>query len=218
MPEFNVMNGNDEGTYYAVRNLGVGEDRRCAWFGLARNGRWANVFFGSLVSEGQLVVGMRGTWCDVPWAPAAGHGQISVEFASTRREQWRRIEVSGGFGGSGWFEAESVTPLPAPPAGKRDFPVDVLTGVWMTDTGAFYYARELPDRTVFWFAVRPDLAATHVARGTRTGENVAMHWLDIPPGRARGGGSLHLRIPTPGIMTKQRSSAAFGSSRWLKLS
>ena len=210
--------GNDDGIYFFGSNFATGGNGRCAWFGLNERAGWVNVFFGNWILDGQVIRGMRGDWCDVPWSNFLGSGQISLQFQHLgRRSMWVRTSVSGGFGGSQWSDMRNPPAFPTLPRGKRDFDERLISGVWQTDTGALYYIRELPSGQIFWFAVRPDLSATHVARGVRRGNMVSITWLDIPPGNVRGEGNLSLRLLSPGIMEKENSTASFGSSRWVRL-
>jgi len=214
-----IYRGNDGGLYYFQSNFAVGGNGRCAWFGFNQNAGWANVFFGSWTRDGQIIRGMEGRWCDVPWSNFLGSGEIAVDFQHLgRRTTWVRRSVTGGFGGSRWSPESNAPSFPALSRGKRDFEESSLSGVWQTNTGAFYYLRELPSGQVFWFAIRPDLAATHVAMGNRRDNRVWATWLDIPPGQVRSQGNLSLRLLTPNFMEIESSSASFGSSRWIKLS
>lgn len=220
MPEIDVLRGSDDGFYYYRGNIGVGEDGYCGWFGYSPVAGWANVFFGRWVLDGQVIKGMSGDWCDVPWGSYLKNGEITIDYhPGAPIPDWYRASETGGFGGSTWTRAASPPQFPKPPVGNRNFPNESLSGVWQTGIGEFYYIRELPSGVVFWFAVRPDLEATHVARGRRQPDNtIRVSWLDIPPGTARSGGTLNLRVVGTGILEKESSTALFGSSRWLKLS
>lgn len=214
-----VYRSNDGGYYYFQSNFATGGDGRCAWFGFNPDAGWANVFFGRWVLDGQIIKGMSGDWCDIPWGRALGHGELSIDFGlGAPTPEWYRSSVSGGFGGSFWTQTNSPPPFPELPIGNRDFPDESLSGVWQSDTGALYYIRELSSGEVFWFAARPDLVATHVAKGVRRENGIRATWLDTLPGQVRSVGDLSLRVFSPHFMEKESSSASFGSSRWLKLS
>lgn len=223
-----VHSANDGGTYYVTRSIESRESDMCGWLGFNLRNGWSNVFLGRAVRRGQTVLGMSGDWCDVPWGSFLGSGQIGVDFRSAPSGGttfWRN-SVTGGFGGSVWGPALLNHPVfPQLPRGNRNFPEHLLSGVWHTDTGAYYYIRELPSGQIFWFAIRlegptprgPRVEAAHVAKGTRQGSTINVYWLDVLPGAATGEGRLTLRLLTPHFMEKQSSSAAFGSSRWIRL-
>jgi hypothetical protein len=219
MPVLNVLQGNVGGLYYSRRNIAVGENGSCGWFGFDnQTNSWSNVFIGRWITNGQIIEGMEGQWCDVPWGNTEGFGTVKIYFQEGPSRRWRREDVSGGENSFWTIIAGRVPEFPPLPRGNRSFPSSSLSGVWQTDTGALYYIRELPDNRVFWFAARPDLRATHVASGRRADNRISINWLDIPPGNVRAEGLLSLEVLFDGIMVKRSSSASFGSSRWLKLS
>ncbi len=215
-----LYRSNNGGYYYFHSNFATSGNGRCAWFGFNKEAGWANVFFGRRSLDGQEIKGMSGDWCDIPWASSLGHGKISIDFhLGAPAPDWHRNTETGGFGCKNWTHIDSrrVT-FPHLPEGDRNFPESSLNGVWQTDTNSLYYMRELESGDVFWFAIRPNLEASHVAKGVRRGNTVTVRWLDIPPGKIRSDGSLYLKIVAPGLMAKERSTSSFGSSRWIKLS
>ncbi len=211
-----IMRGDDGGNYYATTNTGIGENGQCAWFGVADDGNsWGHVFWGRTFADGQIIEGMQGQIAHVPWADGDALGTIKLRFGTI----WSREAVSIGFGASRWSELSTPPPFPELSRGVRRTGSGGLQGVWLTDTGAQYYVREADDNNLFWFAIRPDFAASHVAKGIRRDQtNLSMQWLDIPPGRTRSGGFLELEIVGDGLMLKRTASASFGSTRWVRLS
>lgn len=220
MPEVNVYRGNDGGFYYFRGNFAVGENGRCGWFGYNPVAGWANVFLGRWILDGQVIKGMSGEWCDIPWGSYLKNGELAIDFhPGAPTPDWYRVSETGDFGGSTWTRTNSAPHFPGIPSGNRSFPTESLSGVWQTDKNEFYYMRELPSGMVFWFAIRPNLEIAHVARGRKQPDNsIRVSWLDIPPGNARSGGNLTLRVSGLGSLEKVSSTALFGSSHWTKLS
>jgi hypothetical protein len=92
-----VWRANDGGTYY-VRQ--VGND--VWWVGMSADGgkTWTNVFKG--VRNGATVTG---TWADVPHGKTRSSGILNLHVDGTTGVLgWSRRDVSGGFGGSRWFQ------------------------------------------------------------------------------------------------------------------
>ena len=138
------------------------------WFGYKPNAGWANVFFGRWILDGQVIKGMSGEWCDIPWGSYLRNGELAIDFhpGAPTPDSYRVSEV-GGFGGSTWTRTNNPPHFPGLPQGNRNFPIESLNGVWQTDKNEFYYMRELPSGVVFWFAIRSNLEIAHVARGRR---------------------------------------------------
>jgi hypothetical protein len=223
--DFSTYSCNDGGYYFCRREIDTGESGRCAWFGYHPDGSWANVFWGRWVLDGQVIDGMRGDWCDVPFGSATGSGEIALRFEpGAPPPDWHRVDATGGFSGSAWNRSSSSRLPDSLPSGVRDFSAESISGVWQTDTGARYYVRELPAAepghapNIFWYAVRPDHSAVHVARGTRRDDVVIVQWMDIPPSGVRYLGTrLELEVVAADRMEKRAQSHNFGSSEWTRL-
>lgn len=105
-----VWQANDGGTYY-VRQIG----NDVWWVGMSGdNGRtWTNVFKG--VRHGNAVTGQ---WADVPRGNIQSGGNLSLSLrtgSSGAIFEFTRSTVSGGFGGSRWFQTCNDTRLiPSP--------------------------------------------------------------------------------------------------------
>ena len=92
-----VWKSNDGGTYY-VRQAG----NEVWWVGMSKDGgrSWTNVYKG--VRNGATVTG---TWADVPHGRARSGGTLNLQVAGTTGVLgFNRREVTGGFGGSRWFQ------------------------------------------------------------------------------------------------------------------
>jgi hypothetical protein len=92
-----VWKANDGGTYY-VRQIG----NDVWWLGMSGDGgrSWTNVYKG--VRNGDTVTG---TWADVPHGGVRSSGILNLHVAGTTGVLgFSRLQVSGGFGGSRWFQ------------------------------------------------------------------------------------------------------------------
>lgn len=93
-----VWSANDQGTYY-VRQIG----NDVWWVGMSRdNGNtWTNVFKG--VRNGNTVTGQ---WADVPKGRISSGGILNLTIQGNNQSVsgFTRSAVTGGFGGSRWFQ------------------------------------------------------------------------------------------------------------------
>lgn len=92
-----VWRSNDGGTYY-VRQIGSD----VYWLGMSGDdGRtWTNVFRGT--RNGNI---LSGTWADVPKGRVAGGGTLTITIHGANGVTgFTRTGVTGGFGGSRWFQ------------------------------------------------------------------------------------------------------------------
>ena len=92
-----VWQANDGGTYF-VRQIG----NNVWWVGMSGdNGNtWTNVFKG--VRKGNTVVGQ---WADVPKGKILSGGILNLDIQGTSGVLgFTRSQVTGGFGGSKWFQ------------------------------------------------------------------------------------------------------------------
>ena len=92
-----VWKSNDGGTYY-VKQTG----NNIWWVGMSPDGgkSFTNVFKG--VRNGAIVTG---TWSDVPHGKTRSGGILNLHVDGTNGVLgFSRREVSGGFGGSRWFQ------------------------------------------------------------------------------------------------------------------
>jgi hypothetical protein len=92
-----VWKSNDGGTYY-VRQIG----NDIWWVGMSGDGgkTWTNVYKGT--RNGPTVTG---TWADVPRGRVRSGGILNLHVdGSTGVLGFSRREVSGGFGGSRWYQ------------------------------------------------------------------------------------------------------------------
>lgn len=100
-----IWKSNDGGTYY-VRQM----ENDVWWVGMSSdNGRtWTNVFKG--VRNGNTVTGQ---WADVPKGRISSGGLLNLRIQGTNQSVsgFTRSAVSGGFGGSQWFQSCNDTIL-----------------------------------------------------------------------------------------------------------
>jgi hypothetical protein len=92
-----VWKANDGGTYY-VRQIG----NDVWWLGMSGDGgrSWTNVYKG--VRNGDTVTG---TWADVPHGGVRSSGILNLHVDGTTGVLgFSRRQVSGGFGGSRWYQ------------------------------------------------------------------------------------------------------------------
>lgn len=92
-----VWRSNDGGTYY-VRQIG----NDVYWLGMSGdNGRtWTNVFHGT--RNGNT---LSGAWADVPKGRVGGGGTLTLAIhGGNGVTGFTRSAVTGGFGGSRWFQ------------------------------------------------------------------------------------------------------------------
>jgi hypothetical protein len=96
-----VWSSDDAGTYY-VRQM----DNTVWWLGLSVDeGRtFANVFRGTL-QNGQI----SGNWMDIPLGQTTSGGGLAFTSSDgPQSTEWKRTNVSGGFGGSSWAKLYDV--------------------------------------------------------------------------------------------------------------
>ena len=92
-----------------------------------------------------------------------------------------------------------------------------LTGAWESDSGGFYYLRQLQNE-VWWYgeASATEPGWSHVAHGTLKGNVLKLKWADVPKGSIMGSGILTLKLTADGKLVAKEKTGGFGDSEWTR--
>lgn len=94
-----------------------------------------------------------------------------------------------------------------------------LTGKWSCNDGGFYYLRQI-DNKIYWYGERAehDPPWSNVFTGRLQGDKIKGRWADIPKGRAKSHGEIHLQISEGGnVLQATRKTGGFGGSKWIRV-
>ncbi len=212
-----ILHCDDGGYYYCTNDIVEGGSKYVVWFGGSIEGTWGNIFVGRPVWNGQILDYISGKYWDVPYGVTMGNGKLEV--TESRGNFYRRSEEDG-FGGKTWtkVDRENHRHLPAtiPTELRRG---EGLTGIWITDTKAIYYIRQLGSDVV-WFAARPDHGPANVFWGNRDGLSVWGQYMDVPWGQTEVTGFLSLEVlEGDDVMVQKRPvNGGYASTRFIRLS
>ena len=97
-----------------------------------------------------------------------------------------------------------------------------LNGVWRANDGGTYYIRQ-DGNDVRWLGMSKNNGATftNVFKGVKNGATIVGEWFDVPKGRMRSSGVLHLSIQGSTTVlgfTRTHATGGFGGSQWWQLS
>lgn len=93
-----------------------------------------------------------------------------------------------------------------------------MNGIWHANDGGRYFVRQVGN-DIWWVGMSGDNGDTwtNVFRGSRKGNVIVGQWADVPKGRVRSSGDLHLRVEgVTAILGFSRTyvTGGFGGSRW----
>jgi hypothetical protein len=93
-----------------------------------------------------------------------------------------------------------------------------LTGDWQCNDGGTYYLRQ-DGRDIWWYGEKnhTNTPWSNVANGDIVGNQLHLNWVDVPKGRAGGGGFMILEILDQGRRLRAlKKENGFGGSSWVK--
>lgn len=202
---------NDGGHYY-IRQVG----NNVYWFGEHPNGRWANVYKGTINSSGTI----RGSFHDVPKGGMAGRGSLSVRVTNGGNTI-TKVGTSP-FGGTRWTKRNRPSRLPGARAAgfNTNGNMNDLDGKWSCNDGGQYYVREIGGLVV-WFGEgrlnsRGIPGFANVAVGRRSGNTVNLDWADVAKCTMEGKGTLTLRVNNANEFVRTARTGGFGGSKWTR--
>jgi hypothetical protein len=140
------------------------------------------------------------------------------------REYERQFYINNGHGGgdNGWIPGDTwYAGQVLPPRAVQAQPALIdLNGVWQGDDGGSYYIRQISNG-VYWYgeqsAINPGWS--NVATGSINGNNLNLHWVDVPKGYNIGQGTLALVVENSGnTLRAQQRTGGFGGSTWNRIS
>ena len=228
--ELNGYYEGDDGGAYFVKQIGD----KVYWFGEDPNGKWANVFMGTIAGNK-----ITGKFWDVPKGRTKGMGEVTLTLSSDGKTL-TKVSSSVPFGTKsmefGLPHPVVVNGVPAMkgippemrsrPQGFTD-PAQPLTGVWIGDDYASYYVRESAGGDVvfvaesaFWGGpggyARP--AFTRVFFGKKIMQGIIGDWVDLPKGKSDFHGPMTMGVKGPQeIAIKNNTEGMDATKLWRSL-